>query len=375
MSSKRRSRAAATLEAGVAASLVLGKLSCPAGSPSPSPQGQAASVTVPPAPRESEALPLLRKDVVLHTAPARRRLFTWTTRDQIVELARDKVLLTRTVSPIHGPAYYDQVVADRAAAGDALAQKLHTAVFARSRFAWPSPWPTLQGWPGETYGEELIAVALKAEAWTLKLSTSKPGWEAFDLDNRPVAIADVLLHPERIGAVYFVHDSPARGYARTNAGPAERAAYREYVLCNEAMIESWSIGDKLNAVTIEASANAMERLAAELPSRAPRPPSVEAWNAEVATAVWPGPEAIAALDQTYEAAISFPNENYLLTPENIRALARRLRGITVREPSLVHFPTVSPAAVATASASARPLPPPVPTVRKRRGTAMWRGTH
>jgi hypothetical protein len=258
-----RARAAATLEAGMAASLVFGRLSCPAGGTGSTQQGP-PTVAIPPAPQESEALDLLRKEAVLSSAPARQTLYTWTTRAQIEELARDRVLLTRTESPVHGPAYYDQIVAARAAAGDALAQKLRTPAFAKARHAWANPWATLLGWPDESYGDELIAVTLKPEAWTLALSTSKEGWKAYDRDN---------------------------------------------------------------------------------PSKAPRPPSIDDWNTEVARKIWPGPDLIPALDQAYEAALAFPNENYALTPERIAALAKRLRAIGASDPAhpkLTHVPTTSP---------------------------------
>jgi hypothetical protein len=367
-----RARAAATLEAGMAASLVFGKLSCPAGGTAPTQQGPAPTVAIPP---ESEALGLLRKEAVLSSAPARRTLYTWTTRDQIEALARDRVLLTRTESPVHGPAYYDQVLAARASAGDALAQKLRTPAFARARHAWANPWATLLGWLDESYGQELIAVDLKPEAWTLALFTSKEGWKAYDRDNRPVDLADVLLHPERVGAVYFVQDKPVTGYAGSFAGPDERAAFREYVLCNEAMIQSWAIGEETVTASLASSVALIDHLVSELPGKAPRPPSIDAWNAEVARVIWPGPDLIPALDQAYEAALAFPNENYELTPDRMSALARRLRAITPGAPRLTHVPTIAPSGVAAASVSARPLPPPVP--RKgpiRKGSWASRGT-
>ncbi len=299
-------------------------------------------------------------------------LFTWTTRDQIEALVRDRVLLTRLESPVHGPAFFEQVVAARAAAGDALATKLRTAGFARSRFAWANPWATLLGWPGETYGEELIAVRLKPVAWTAKLTTGAPGWEVFDADNHPVDPAEAVLHPERIGAVYFVQDTPATGYGHTNAGPQERAAYREYVLCNESMIESWSIGDDLVKTTLSTSAGLIEQLARALPPGETVATPLDTWNADVAHTVWPGPTLVTPLQRVYEATLTFPNPAYVLTPERMDRLAKRLRAVAVHGPSLTHTPTAAPPAV---SASVQPLPPPVP--RKgpaQQGTWARRGT-
>lgn len=364
---KKRRRSSLRKAAGVAASLVLGgEVSC-AGAGGPAVQaGPAPTIDIPwepapeapPAPPRSEALPLLQKQVVVNGAPARRRLFTWTTPDQIEELARDKVLLTRIESPGKGPTFYDQVLANRAQAGDALAQKLRTLVFAKSRFAWPNPWATLLGWPGESYGEKLVAVDLKPEAWTLKMSTGQGGWEVFDLDNRPVPVADAIAHPERIGAVYFVQDNVGSLLA---AEAGARSAYREYVLCNEAMIERWSFGDAEVGWALSTSIETIEALSADLhvgaaPSVAPA--SVDAWNLEVARSVWPGPAPDADLDRVYEAAIAFPNPSYVLTHERMAKLALQLRAAAkaTGPSSLVHAPTVSPAAVADAAANAKMLP-------------------
>jgi hypothetical protein len=359
------------LEAGVALSLVFGKIACPAGGP-PGAQESAAPLTVPPpttplsvtpaAAPLGELLDLLRRDTVLSSAPARGTLYTWTTRAQIEALARDRVLLTRTESPQHGPSFFDQVLAKHAAAGDPLSRALRAPAFARARFAWPSPWPTLLGWPDETYGDELIAVELAPEAWTAELFTSKPALSVVDRDNHPVDPAEVLRHPERIGAVYFVHDQPARGVAASSAGPAERAAYREYVLCNEAMIARWSIGGGASAGAIAESATLIERLAAALPAAPPQSMPFWAWNDRVARDIWPGPALGAALDPIYEAALALPNENYPLTRERMTALARKLRALTVQGPAITHVP--HPQATPAASASA----PPQARVRPRSGS-------
>jgi len=350
----------------MALSLVFGKLSCPAGAPS----APAPSATAPPRAR-FDVQAVLRAQGVVSAHAARRRLFTWTTREQIDQLRRDRVLLTRTVSPVHGPAFYDQVLSARAGAGDALAQRLRTPGFARSRFAWPVPWATILGWPGETYGDELIEIELEPRAWIAKLHTSKPGWEVVDLDDRPVPLDEALLHAERIGAVYFVHDTPAVGYARSNAGPLGRAGFREYVLCNESMIASWQIGTPRLARVMESSADLVEALRRELPAEPARPRPVDVWNAEVVASVWPAPDVNGGLEHPYEAALSFPNENYVLTVERLDALARKLRAVVVRGPSLEHRPEAAPP-----DPSAQVLPPAVPRPRPpRRGTYARRGSY
>ncbi len=347
----------------MALSLVFGELSCTPTSPT----SEAPSATVPPSPPPLpglDVLAALRAAGVVSTQVGRRTLYTWTTRDQIEALARDRVLLTRTESPVHGPAYYDQVVAGRAAAGDTLALALRAPMFARSRHAWPLPWATVLGWPGETYGDELIEVELRPTAWIAKLLTGKPGWEIVDLDDRTVPLAEVLLHPERIAAVYFMNDTPGTGYGHTFAGPAERSGFREYVLCNEAMIAAWSIGTPRISQTLAGAADLIDALRPALLGPTPPLPSIDAWNADVVRAVWPGPEVSHDLERAYEAALAFPNENYAPTPERLDTLSRKLRSLTVRGPAL----TVSPPRVMPPPAPALAPKPSTPRPRPRRGT-------
>ena len=118
---------------------------------------------------------------------------------------------------------------------------------------------------------------------------------------------------------------------------------------------------------------------------------MEAWNAEVARAVWPGPGLGAALNPAYEASLAFPNEGYRLDAEHMTALLQRLRGVTLHGPALAHAPrpedvaaahdggyapnppltaaasAAAPGAAAAASTGASAAPP-VPRKRRRGGT-------
>jgi hypothetical protein len=365
------------LEAGVAASLVLGKLSCPVGERTPTTveiPKSAASGQEAVAPPEDAPLAVhvrLREEAVLSTAPARKTLYTWTTREQVEALARDRVLLTRTESPVHGPSRFDQLLAERAQAGHVIAQKLRTEAFARARHAWANPWATLLGWPDEKYGEELIVVELKPEAWTLVLTESNSEWKLFDADNKELSAQNAVLHPERIGAVFFVNDGPGRGPGRTFArGGMDSPAFREYVLCNESMIARWSIGLPA-APVIAASADLVEKLAQAFRGKeAPR--SISDWNREVAASTWRLAAPPSTLVPAYEAAIAFPNELYTPTSWSMAALAKRLRGLRLTAPDVSHVPVVAP----PSSSSAKALPPPVPRkVKPGMGTWARRGTY
>jgi hypothetical protein len=364
------------LEAGVAASLVLGKLSCPVGERTATPttveipkSAGTASGQQENTPPEDAPLAVhvrLREEAVLTSAPARKTLYTWTTREQVEALARDRVLLTRTESPVHGPSRFDQVLAERAEGGNAIAQKLRTQAFARARHAWANPWATILGWPDETYGEELIVVELKPEAWTLVLTESSSAFQLFDADNHELPAPNALLHPERIGAVFFVNDGPGRGPGSTFArGRMDSPAFREYVLCNESMIARWSIGLPA-APVIAASADLVEKLVTAFHGKAPPSSSIHDWNRDVATGTWRLREPPSALVPAYEAAIAFPNELYAPTAERMGVLLARLRGLRLTAPDVSHVPVVPP----PASSSAHPQPPPVPRKAKP-GMGTW----
>lgn len=350
-----RSRFTAVLPAGVAASIAAcspGPVPAP---PSPGPPPvviPSASPSAEPAPAPEpeplDAIAALRPYAVTHARAARRVLYTWTTREQLEELARDRILLTRESSPTRGDSIYDQAVGDRAEAGDRLARILRGDRFRRARFAWPAPWATLLGWEGETYGEELIRIELRPEAYIVKLLNGRPGWEVVDLEDRPVPVEEVLRRPERIGAVYFVQEqiSRRRGtYAGTFAGTLVWTPYREYVICNEGMVASWAIHTEAIARELDAGAGALAALGRHLgahPIREPEP--IEAWMRRLVTATWPGPEPEAAPLDLYEAALAFPNQRYRPSPGDLVGLARKLREIAGRRggPALTYAPAPPP---------------------------------
>ena len=121
--------------------------------------------------------------------------------------------------------------------GDRIAKLLDTTTFAKLRFAWHAPWATRLGMPGEEYGDQLVRVRLASDAIVLSLVTSTGQFTAMDLRGTPLAHADVLAHPERIAAIYFVSDGGAAAGV-----PSPATIYREVVLCNEAAIAEWSVG-------------------------------------------------------------------------------------------------------------------------------------
>src|SRR5262245_52917838 len=259
-----------------------------------------------------DAVRALARVALPHDRYVRRALYTWTTRDQIDGLARTKQLLSREESPTLGGTYSEQVMHALAQAGDPIAKLVDTTTYAKSRFAWLAPWATRLGWPGEEYGDQLIRVTLADRAIVLALSTATGSFEARDMQNRPVSRDDVLAHPERIAAIYFVSDAGAPPAASV---PRPVTTYREYILINESMIESWAAGTDDVSRELAQEAIELEVVARWLADRPPQPLAVRhGWAAAPTT-----PEA------AYAAALAFDNPKYKLTYKTIKHLIEVLR--------------------------------------------------
>ncbi|HEU0030136.1 MAG TPA: hypothetical protein VFQ53_05870 [Kofleriaceae bacterium] len=227
---RRRSKRPAVLATSLLA------CSAPAAPRTTPPPDPAASAPTDPATRAIQAL---AGDALPPDRYARRTLYTWTTAEQIEALRAGGPLLVRAESPTNGASFLAQLLYTLAhERRDPMARVLATTTFAKMRFAWHAPWATRAGWPGEQYGDQLIRVTLRPEAIVVALDAATGTFDARDLANHPVPIAAVLGAPERIAAIYFVAIR-----ARSGDGlPRAPATYREFALCNEAMIESWEVG-------------------------------------------------------------------------------------------------------------------------------------
>ncbi|MBK8254369.1 MAG: hypothetical protein IPK82_17085 [Polyangiaceae bacterium] len=361
-------------------SLALGKLACSPAAPTPAetppppvpsavPTAPVASATVAvpePPPPVADPSPLLKPYAQLNANYARRVVYTWTTKAQIDELRVNKTLLSRSESPKYGRSFFDVKLDFRWVGGDKFAGLLRAQAFRKARFAWHAPWATLLGYPGETYGTELLRVTLKPEAWIVYFSTSDPGWDVRDTTGKQVTVAEAQKHPERIAAIFFLHDAvalPTPGSAPSvSAKNGGREAYREYVLCNESMIESWEVGTQEVMNEIASEAAAIEAAATYFERHRPVGQRVERWNAHVALLVWKGHVELTDPASLYESALAFPNQNYLLDAQTLTDLAAKLRAIKPSGEPILFKPNVK-----FPGAKPEPVPPPPPPKK-------WRGT-
>ncbi|MEO8700762.1 MAG: hypothetical protein ABI867_12000 [Kofleriaceae bacterium] len=298
-----------------------------------------------------EAVRALARDAVHHDRFARAELYTWTTVDQIAELQRTRKLLVRDESPVFGASYIDQVLYVLAQRGDPVAKLLYTSAFAKMRFAWPSPWATRFGWPREEYGDRLIRITLRPEALIVTVSTATGTFEARNLLNEVVPLATVLAKPETVAAIYFVSDAKQ---ASVPGIPAATASFREYAVCNEAMVASWEVGTDRIAKVLGENADALEAMSRYVEAK---PASVA--NTSLIATAWPRGLTDPSPELAYVAAMAFDSTNYDLKPLLLADHAHVLR-LSVDKPAFEGRPTTTFAAGAVR---------PPPRVVKNPGSA------
>jgi len=258
--------------------------------------------------------------MVRNVAPAARVFYSWTTREQAEELRRDRVLLTRTETLGLGRGYAFTSIDALAARGtgpeNELLARLSGELFTKVRYAWPHAWATRMGWPGEDYGDELVRIVLKPEAWIVVVSDTV-GMAVIDQSNGLVPIEEALLHSERIGAVFFYKlDVTGNGSFLQCSG-----GYREFIIGNEAMVEEWSLGSDTIRNEIEADATRLETLLETVRGK-PLNFTPAAFNQSVAC-YWnntPGDEL-----SVYAHSLAIPSEYYVPLPEALATLAQTLR--------------------------------------------------
>jgi hypothetical protein len=269
---------------------------------------------------------------VSHADVGRSVLYSWTTVEQIEELRTDPTLLTRSASAAGERGRASDYIAELAATGDAMATVLAGADYERKRFAWTNPWATVLGWAGENYGDQLLEIRLRPQSLIGRLDRRSATWAFYDVDNAPVDSTIALASPGRIAAVYFVDDREVNDCGGTfGNGPA----YREYFVCNEAMIAGWSARtDAIRTALVGAveALGVLERALAAMECRIPDG-DLACWREHV-VAVW-GREP-RGLVESYEAGLTFPNDLYMPSANNIARLVAAIELAEFEPDPLIH---------------------------------------
>ncbi len=274
---------------------------------------------------------LLFADQVVDAVGKPRTFYSWTTDEQIAELRAGADLFSRSERPGVGRGLLFTELADYAQAGsmpeNALADVLVNQTFAKVRFAWPNPWSTLLGFPGETYGNQLLRVELKADAWIARFDAGV--LSVLDAENQLVPIETALATPERIGAIFYQSQATAAAYCGSFSHGA--VGFREFALGNLDMVERWSLATPEIAARLESDIAELQAFEAQLACREVS----TSWSSDVAC------EWGRQLDSTnvlsnYDFALGLPSELYRPNAENIAALLAALEmSMPTGEPLIV----------------------------------------
>lgn len=283
--------------------------------------------------------------------PARRELYSWTTDAQAAALRMDQTLFVDMSDPALGRGYaftaIHQIALSAAAqAPDAgpdagqvpvqaqLAAALSGTLFEKPRYAWPEPWATRMGWPGEDYGGQLLRIVLKPEAW---LAIVKGGViSVVDLDNNPVPDADALASPERIGAIFYWRDANSGG-PQCGSFFSGGNGYREFIVGNLSMIEEWSIGTQAIRDRLSANIDRLTQFLTNIRS-CPVTTDLTTWNESV-VCQWDSSLGEPSNDLTsYAHALAIPSQNYLAAPLQLAAMIETLQGDLFEPDPLVVTP-------------------------------------
>jgi hypothetical protein len=268
-----------------------------------------------------------------NASPAKRVLYSWTTPEQAMELRRDRVLLTRTETVGLGRGYAFTSMDELAARGSGLAHQLLARVsgelFTKVRYAWPNAWATRMGWPGEDYGDQLVRIVLKPEAWIMVVS-DRVGMAVIDMNNELVPVEQALAESHRIGAVFFYRvDVQGQGTFSSCSG-----GYREFIVGNHAMIEEWSLGTEQIRDQLETDATLIEGLL-ESVRETPSTVAPATFNQNV-VCQWDYPPTTEV--DAYVRCLSLPSENYAPLPAQLAALSDALRAAVFEPDPLVVKP-------------------------------------
>jgi len=256
----------------------------------------------------------------------RQRVFySWTTDEQVAELRAGGPLFSRSESPGKGRGLAMTELASFAENASSLEQilagKLASTVFEKARFAWTNPWATVLGWPGETYGNQLLEIELKPEAWIAMFSGNS--LLVFDGEGQNVPIAQAQASPGRIGAIFFMASgSPSTGACGDGSFSRGGVGFREFVLGSMQMVQSWSLATPAIAARLASDIAALEAFQKDLPCLPI--PDRTAWTDGLVCA-W----ALGASDPSpladYGFALGIPSEFYWPNSDNLSALIAALR--------------------------------------------------
>jgi hypothetical protein len=279
-----------------------------------------------------------KKDV-FNTDFCKQVFYTWTTKKQIEQLRKTKVLLFKSVSETKGYSLYDASLRDSALARDPFAKILLEDRFSKKRFAWTNAWATVMGWEDEKYGDHLIRIELKKEAVIgyLDLENRSKPLSFYDMSGKELTLSEVTNAKDRIAAVYHLNarkKTRVTHYRGSYSGRTKiviNAPFREYVIVNESMIESWSYGDERVISELKEEAQLMKDLSTYC-SNGSCYRDAFYWGERN---TWEKKENIYNMEDSYYAATAFLNDLYLFNQKRIKAISKKMSSVIKEQGTLL----------------------------------------
>jgi hypothetical protein len=256
-------------------------------------------------------------------------IWSWTTSEQIDELARGAPLFSRETSASMGAGLLFTLLEQR---GSGVVADLAARLKA-GRFGWFNPWSTSRGFEGEAYGTELLRIAVAPDALFMVIESStfegveRVRWADVAGARVPGEVAEAA--PERVVGVVFTHDQPLVNACRGTGGGGGLSPYREVYLGNPTRVASWSARSDLVA-------RDLARVDADLAGLARRAYSDGgdfcAWSSSVVNDAWRTTPTSAV--GRYLSSLAFPTGEYVPTHENIAAIRAALAAVPILPPGL-----------------------------------------
>jgi hypothetical protein len=278
--------------------------------------------------------PLLA-DQAMKNVGSQRVFFSWTTEEQVDELRAGADLFSRSERPGKGRGQLFDTLAQIAATpgnpGAKLAEVLGTEVFAKQRYAWTNPWATLLGFPGESYGDQLLQIELEPDAWIAEVDVNGVV-SVVDANNDPVSVEAALQTPERVGAIF--HMAPGDD-TKTHCGTFSAGAvgYREFALGNLAMVKRWSLATPEIEERLRKDSAVLQALSKELACL-----DVPSDWLDRLSCDWDGSHGGEGALENYGQSLALPSELYRPIPENLEALVAALEASLPTGSPLVVIP-------------------------------------
>ena len=261
-----------------------------------------------------------------------RVFYSWTTDEQVAELRAGTELFSRSERPGQGRGMLFDSLAAYAESGDSdeakLAGTLANELFAKARFAWPNPWATVLGFPGETYGNQLLKIELTAEAWIAYFDGLS--LTVFDAENNLVPMEIALSAPQRIGAIFHISQGEA-GSSYCGTFSRGGVGFREFALGNIATVARWSLATDEIAERLHRDIAELQAFEAELVCLG----DTSSWSSDVGC-TWARDYFPTGMLANYDFALGLPSELYRPNASNLEALIATLEAsLPTGEPLVV----------------------------------------